>query len=157
MIDATVRLEMARLAPDFEHLAADPYVKEGFRRKHIAWFLHRGRTASTRGPSGRFERLPQMPLFQSGAYNPTHGNLARTYPELIPSDSESMMTMLSLFADQSEMPVGETVLLQYQRITCRLGQEGEPSVEGWHRDGVTRIGICCVSRSGIKGGKNLFR
>ena len=98
-----------------------------------------------------------MPLYQSAAYNPTHGDLARTYPELIPSDCEAMMTMLSLFADQSEMPIGETVLLQYQRVTCRIDQEGEPSVEGWHRDGVNRIGICCVSRDGIEGGKNLFR
>lgn len=98
-----------------------------------------------------------MPLYQSAAYNPTHGDLARTYPELIPSDCEAMMSMLSLFADQSEMPIGETVLLQYQRVTCRIDQEGEPSVEGWHRDGVNRIGICCVSRDGIEGGKNLFR
>ena len=59
-----------------------------------------------------------------------------------------------LTTHQAQVPPGETILMQYQRITCNLDLAGEPSVEGWHRDGVTRIGILVTARDGIEGGSN---
>ena len=58
IIDTRSNLNVEKLAPDFDELSVDPYVPEGFRRKHIGWFK---RLESSEG----FERLPNFPLFQS--------------------------------------------------------------------------------------------
>ena len=58
IIDARSRINIEKLAPDFDELLVDPYVPEGFRRKHIAWFK---RSESSEG----LERLPNFPLLQS--------------------------------------------------------------------------------------------
>ena len=44
-----------------------------------------------------------------------------------------------------------------QRVICRPDMVGEPSVEGWHRDGVIRLAIACIARQGIDGGTNQFK
>lgn len=60
------------LKKDFRNLTVDPYVKEGFRKKHITRFknTHTG-----------LVKLPHTSLFQSIEINPTHGNIERIYPE----------------------------------------------------------------------------
>ena len=133
------QVNVSALAPDFERLSVDPYVKEGFRHKHIGWFLRTaaricfdgssadgGRSAQAIGRQAgatdplipaalaAFERLPNMPLFQSSEFNPMHGDLARLYPDLVPHDPRTMESLLALFAKHAEVPIGETVLLQYQ-------------------------------------------
>lgn len=145
-------INLQKIQPDFYKLAQDPYVPEGFRRKHIIRVQHTG-------PKGaQFTLAPNAPLFQSSVINPTHGNISRVYPEYDPQYPDEFMKLVAMFCEKAEVPAGETMLIQAQRITCSLEKgAGLPSVEGWHRDGVTKIGIMCVDRQGIKGGVNQFR
>jgi hypothetical protein len=67
------------------------------------------------------------------------------------------MKLVALFQQKANVPSGQNLLIQAQRITCDANNAGLPSVEGWHRDGVEKIGIVCMNRSNITGGINQFR
>lgn len=147
--DVTPYVNLHKLRPAFERLQVDPYLKEGYRRKHIAWF-------ERRRSGTRFVRLPDARLYQSKLYNPVHGGLAREYPP-IAADPATVHRLLSIFVAVAEVPVEARMLLQLQRITTTPDNVGKPSVENWHQDGVNRIGIICVARDNITGGLNEFR
>lgn len=149
LYDVSGRIDMERMKKDYKNLTVDPYVKEGFRRKHIVRYRTKG--------SSSFERLPHKPLYQSAGVNPTHGDIYREYPEYIPSDEVSFHRVLETFQELAQVPDGENMLIQAQRITCEPDREGLPSVEGWHRDGVTKIAILCVDRYNVNGGFSQFR
>ena len=133
------------LKPEFERLTLDPYVPEGFRRKHIV----------------RYSRLMEVDddnlLYQSNRINPTHGDVARKYARFCPRDVAPLREALKYFISAINVPEDEEILIQAQRVTCTPTTEGLPSVENWHRDGVTRVGIICVSRDNISGGINEFK
>lgn len=143
-----VHLPMVR--KNFETLQVDPYVKEGFRRKHIMRYL-----VVSRDPVIKLEPLPQEPLFQRKLYNPVHGDIPRVYPGFVPT-SETFR-VIQTFIHESSIEEGQRILVQAQRITCSLTHEGLPSVENWHQDDVNEIGIFCVTRYGILGGCNEFQ
>lgn len=136
------------LSDDFKNLTVDPYVKEGYRRKHISRFRFDGKS---------YIEKENAALFQSSLINPTHGNITRVYPSYIPSQKENLLDVLRFFTEATDMPPNQNILVQAQRITCERGKAGLPSVENWHRDGVTKIGILCVDRNNINGGTNEFR
>jgi hypothetical protein len=147
--DVRPRVHLRTFGRDFSWLPLDPYVPEGFRYKSIARF----RLVAP----GRFKRMPHEPLFQSKTINPTHGDIARRYAAYAPSNPDDVDAAMTAFAEASGMPVGETLLLQAQRITCKPDQEGLPSVEGWHRDGVDKIGVLCIERYNAVGGISQFK
>lgn len=146
--DITRKVNIHKLQPDFDKLSLDVYVKEGFRRKHIKRVLRRDEN---------LEHLPLQPLYQSIDTNPTHGNIDRVYPEYIPGDPEELGKLIKFFINKSPIPETARLLIQAQRITCHPHQEGHPAVEGWHRDGVTAIGVACINRQNIQGGVSEFR
>jgi hypothetical protein len=140
-------INVNKLVPTFDKLKIDPYVKEGFRRKHITRYNSR-----TLKPSEE-----QTILYQSKTVNPTHGDIERVYPKFITDEKKIVEDILQNFKRMAHVPYGEEILFQAQRITCTEKLEGLPSVEDWHRDGVKTIGIICVSRHNIKGGINEFK
>jgi len=151
--DVTSRVNLSKLRPAFERLQVDPYIREGYRRKHIGWFKkeHRG-----------YLHLPESTLFQAKQFNPVHGDVARVYPPLeahTPDVARVILRTLELFDDVVEdgVPAGARILFQMQRVTAAPGRDGKPSVEDWHRDGVKKIGIICVGRENIVGGLSQFR
>lgn len=139
--------------PDFNRLTVDPYVKEGYRRKHLVRYKYHGSDSGIK----TYSELPHAPLFQSSSINPTHGGLQRHYPKLTSYDPRLVKNMLDLFVSAAKVPEQESILLQYQRVTTSTFIKGQPSVEGYHRDGVERIGIICMDRENIIGGVNEFR
>jgi len=147
MYDTRSVINVHNLKPDFNRLKTDPYVSEGFRKKHLIRLQYE---------NNKFIKLPHAPLFQGSEINPTHGNIHREYPELKPSHIETYRRILTMFVKAGRVPDGGTLLLQAQRIICSHDLIGQPSVEGWHRDGVEKIGILCVDRYNIKGGVNEF-
>jgi len=152
VVDVRRDVDRATIARDMQHLALDPYVPEGFRRKGIARFRFDG--------GNRFARVAHEPLLQSRTVNPTHGGIERVYPEYVPDDPYSVYAVrqvLRLFSHWADLPQGEEVLLQAQRISCGPDLKCLPSVEGWHRDGVTKIGVLCIDRCNVSGGTSLFR
>lgn len=141
-------IHLGHLQQEFQYLQVDPYIKNGFRRKHITRF---------RKEKKQFIHLPNTPLYQSSKYNPVNGDVERKYPEFIPQNPCVISDLLNLFADVAKVPNGQVILLQAQRITCSPYDPGYPSVEDWHRDNVTKIGVLCVDRQNIEGGTNQFR
>lgn len=150
LYDVSHRIDMESIRKDFSKLTVDPYVKEGFRKKHIVRYRFHA-------SQNYFEKLPNTPLFQSSNVNPTHGDIQREYPEYNPTQPTAFEQVLETFRELADVPDGANMLIQAQRITCAPGSEGLPSVEGWHRDGVTKIAILCVNRSNVRGGINQFR
>jgi len=136
------------VSEDFKNLTVDPYVKEGYRRKHISRFHFDGKS---------YVEKENAALYQSSLINPTHGNIKRVYPSYKPSQQDDLLDVLRFFTEVTDMPPDQNILVQAQRITCERDKEGLPSVENWHRDGVTKIGILCVDRNNISGGINEFR
>jgi hypothetical protein len=140
---------LSHVARDFTDLTVDQYVKEGFRRKHMVRY-----TVISRNPLN-IELCPQEPLFQRKQFNPVHGDISRVYPIFRPSVDS--MRVIASFIEVSKVKAGNRILVQAQRITCTEDQEGLPSVEDWHQDDVTEIGIFCAGRHNIIGGINQFK
>jgi hypothetical protein len=146
--DTRKELNFKTLVSDFDKLVVDPYVKEGYRKKHIL------RAKYTKNG---LEKVPLRPLFQSKDTNPTHGNIIRIYPEVVSDSPDTIDNILHLFIKLTNMPLNETILFQEQRVQCDNMLTGLPSVENWHKDSVSKVGIICVSRENIVGGINQFR
>jgi hypothetical protein len=161
VLDTRAYVDMLHLSRLFDALPRDPYVPRGFRHKAI---LRVTRRPSARAGQQNLERLDEGPrpvLYQPRDVNPVHGGLRREYPALrvfegTPEEAV-LRRVMRLFAEQARVPVGGNVLVQAQRITCSREQDGEPSVEGWHRDGVHTLGVLCVARHNVAGGVNEFR
>ncbi|PNH10540.1 hypothetical protein TSOC_002728 [Tetrabaena socialis] len=140
---------MHRVRKDFRDLTQDPYVAEGFRRKHIVRYRVLKKSDGCPSRTELLE-LPQQPLFQGKRFNPVHGGIHRAYPLFTPN-LHSMM-IIKEFVKQTRVQEGACILVQAQRITCTSSQEGQPSVENWHQDDVDEVGILCVTRKNIVGG-----
>lgn len=142
------RVNVRNLAPDFNKLTLDPYVKQGFRRKHIMRVKY---------TSQGFVKQPSRPLYQSKQHNPIHGDIQRTYPDYKPHDLATLSRVIEDFITYTHTSYESELLIQAQRITCSSELIGLPSVENWHKDGVKHIGILVVARENIIGGLNEFR
>jgi hypothetical protein len=147
IVDLTQYVSLPKIRRDFSQLTIDPYIREKYRRKHIVRYNIDDERNLIKAPHG--------PLFQSAAFNPVHGNIMREYPEYHPC--EGVLSVIRHFVYSTNVQPDEEILVQAQRITCSLDQEGLPSVENWHQDGVKEIGIFCVSRDNIVGGVSEFR
>lgn len=74
-----------------------------------------------------------------------------------PGDPEEMGKLIQFFISKAPIRESARLHIQAQRITCHPYQEGHPAVKGWHRDGVTAIGVACINRHNIEGGVSEFR
>jgi len=144
-------LSLPNIRKNFENLSVDPYVREGFRRKHI----RRYRVLSKEHDLVLLQPLPNEPLFQRKLFNPVHGDIQRNYPIFKPT--WDTMKVIHAFVRESDVVEGQRILVQAQRIVCTPNMIGLPSVEDWHQDDVTEIGIFCVTRKNVLGGMNQFQ
>ena len=143
-----MNVSLAKIKPDFQKLQRDKYTSSGFQFKHIVRYKY---------TKDNFVKQPLAPLYQPLNINATHGNIARYYPEYEPEHPEEIEKILAHFVVEAKVPANSVILLQAQRVICSHNFIGEPSVEGWHRDGVEKVGVMCVDRHNISGGLNLFR
>ena len=149
VFDTRHHINLSRVYPEFARLQTDPYLAEGYRRKHILW---------VKPVENRYHIHKNNVLYQSKSYNPVHGGLERRYPPIdVRRDPAIVKRILDVFVECAQVPENHDILLQFQRITTEPGNYGKPSVEGWHRDGVNKIGIICVERNNILGGMNEFK
>lgn len=154
LYDVRSHVNVTRLRPEFARLAVDPYVKEGYRRKHIMWVNHQ---VAGQGSYKRheYDLVDKQTLFQ----DPVHGGIQRAYPSVQSWKLENgvMKKMLDLFVVEARVKDGADMLVQFQRVTCEPGRKGKPSVEDWHRDATDNIGVICVDRENINGGMSQFK
>ena len=133
--------DWAAFAASWRHLGPDLYMADGgrYRRRRHATFACR---------DGVFTRQPHQPHWQSRDYNPLNGDVQRWFD---PIDAQ---TILAFCADSFD-PAGSGnwhVELHQFRIEASPDEQGRPTPEGMHRDGVDRVLVMLVERCNVREG-----
>ena len=142
-------------AASWDDLGVDMYMADGgrYRRRRFACF---------RATPEAIARKPHQPHYQSRDYNPLNGGIERWFEPVTeaigahPAMRAVLTTCRTLFDDLTPAdlrPAAWHVELHQFRIEARLGQEGKPTPEGMHRDGVDWVLVLLVSRVNIASGE----
>lgn len=151
-------------AGSWNRLELDTHMADGGRyrrRRHAVYEI---------SVSGDIQRAPHQPHFQTVDYNPLNGGVARWFEPVEPAigAGRTLHTILgfcrSLFEQLARAedggPVSQRpdqgrdwrVEVHQFRIEARTGQEGRPTPEGLHRDGVDYVLVLLVDRQNIASG-----
>ena len=154
--EMTAALDPARLqdwdrfAGSWDDLGLDTYMADGGRyrkRRHAAFQV------SAAGA----QRKPHQPHYQSRDYNALNGGIARWFEPVISevADGPSFRAILALCGDLftalTPAPAWHVEAHQF-RIEARPGQDGKPTPEGMHQDGVDWVLVLMVGRVNIASG-----
>ena len=139
-------------AASWERLELDTYMADGgrYRRRRHAVY---GAAAE-----GAILRRPHQPHYQSRDYNPLNGGIARWFAPIAPEIGRgpSMRAILgfcsTLFGSLAPATSAWHIEAHQFRIEARLGEEGRPTPEGLHRDGVDYVLVLLIARRNIKRG-----
>jgi len=139
-------------AASWNDLEIDTYMADGgrYRRRRHAVFAA--------DAEGSIRRLEHQPHYQSVDYNPIHGGIARWFEPIAPAvaDGASLRTILEfcagLFGGLAPSTASWKVEVHQFRIEARAGEEGRPTPEGLHRDGVDYVLVLLVDRQNIASG-----
>ena len=142
-------------AASWENLGVDTYMADGGRYR-------RRRFAAFRAAAAGIVRKPHQPHYQSRDYNPLNGGLERWFEPVTeaaarhPALTAILRTSHALFdrMTQAELrpPAWHLEIHQF-RIEARVGQEGRPTPEGMHRDGVDWVLVLMVRRENVASGE----
>lgn len=139
-------------AASWNDLAPDTYLAAQGRhrqRRHATFAID---------AQGEIERSLHQPHFQSLEYNPLQGNIQRWFRPIHPAiaDGPSLRSILrfsyALFGALAPDARGWHVETHQFRIEARVGEAGEPTPEGKHRDGVDYVLVLMVDRENIESG-----
>ena len=113
-------------------------------------------SASGRRPAGPILREPHQPHYQSLDYNPLNGGIERWFEPITDEigDGAIMRTILeycrALFGRLAPETTRWHVEVHQFRIEARTGEQGKPTPEGMHRDGVDYVLVLLVNRRNIR-------
>jgi hypothetical protein len=136
----------------WDALEVDRYMADGGRyrrRRHAVFGALDG---------GQIRREPHQPHYQSEEYNPLHGGIMRWFEPILPdvASGPSMVTILrycrSLFESLASRTARWKIEVHQFRIEARAGEEGRPTPEGLHRDGVDYVLVLLIGRYNIASG-----
>jgi hypothetical protein len=142
-------------AASWYDLGVDAYMADGGRYR-------RRRFAAFRASSEGIVRKPHQPHYQSQDYNPLNGGLERWFEPVSdavaghPALAAILQTSQTLFDRMTPAevrPAAWHVELHQFRIEARPGEEGRPTPEGLHRDGVDWVLVLMVRRENIASGE----
>jgi len=145
--------DWAAFAESWNHLELDTYMADGGRyrrRRHAVYHATAGGGSAVRGP--------HEPHFQAIDYNPMNGGIARWFEPIEPGigDGSSMRTILgfsqSLFGGLAPATLRWRIEVHQFRIEARPSEQGRPTPEGLHRDGVDYVLVLLVNRQNIARG-----
>jgi hypothetical protein len=130
--------QLAALAPSWEHLELDHYLKDGGRYR-------------------RRRHSPHRAHWQPLEYNALHGGMRRMFEPVEPAivSNPAWTQLLRALGDvctQAKAAPAWFVEAHQFRIDTANGI-GRPTPEGAHRDGVDFVAVLLVGREGIKGGE----
>jgi hypothetical protein len=139
-------------AASWDDLALDTYMADRgrYRKRRHAVFA----AAS----QGAIAREKHQPHFQSLEYNPLHGDIERWFAPVLPDigDGPSLRTILgfcrTLFGAMTPEIRSWQIEIHQFRIEARQGEEGRPTPEGAHRDGVDYVLVLLIRRRNIAEG-----
>jgi hypothetical protein len=147
-------VDWAAFAESWNDLGLDTYMADGGRyrrRRHAAFAVSAAGLA----------RKPHQPHYQSRDYNPLNGGLARWFEPIRdevaahPAMGSILTSCFALFDGLTPLeirPVAWHVEVHQFRIEARTGEEGRPTPEGLHRDGVDWVAVLLVARENIASG-----
>jgi hypothetical protein len=139
-------------AASWNDLELDTYLADRGRyrrRRHAVYTVTR---------DGAVTRQPHQPHHQGEQYNRLFGGVDRWFAPVRDdvSDSQTMRTILRfcgvLFGDLTPDSRVWRVEAHQFRIEARPGEEGQPTPEGLHRDGVDFVLVLLVQRRNIDSG-----
>ena len=142
-------------AQSWGDLGVDTYMADGGRYR-------RRRFAAFRAAGNEILRKPHQPHYQSRDYNPLNGGIERWFEPVTdkigahPAMQAILSTCKRLFdrLTPAELrPNAWHVEIHQFRIEARPGQEGRPTPEGMHRDGVDWVLVLLVSRVNVQSGE----
>src|ERR1700737_1403100 len=142
-------------AASWDDLGVDAYMADGGRYR-------RRRFAAFRASSVGIVRKPHQPHYQSRDYNPLNGGVGRWFESVSdagghhPALAAILQTSQRLFdriTPAEVRPAAWHVELHQFRIEARPGEEGQPTPEGMHRDGVDWVLVLMVRRENIASGE----
>jgi hypothetical protein len=144
--------DWSQFAASWNLLELDKYMADGGRyrrRRHAVYGAVAG---------GDVVREAHQPHFQSLDYNPLHGGIMRWFEPMAPEigSGSSMATILafcrSLFEGLAPAISDWKIEAHQFRIEARPGEEGRPTPEGLHRDGVDYVCVLLIDRRNIASG-----
>src|SRR5437773_10258721 len=139
-------------ASSWNRLELDTYMADGgrYRRRRHATY-----SATT---DHAIVRQPHQPHFQALDYNPVNGGVPRWFEAIEPAigAGSSMTTILSFCRALFDSLISATTHWRIEthqfRIEARSGEQGRPTPEGLHRDGVDYVLVLLVNRRNIRSG-----
>jgi hypothetical protein len=142
--------ELQALAPSWDHLELDNYLKDGgrYRRRRHSCFVDNG---------AALEQTPHRAHWQPVEYNALHGGMHRLF-EPIEDDTiaqpawQRLLQALGVVCSNVKGEQPWYVEAHQFRIDTADGI-GRPTPEGAHRDGVDYVAVILIDRAGIKGGE----
>jgi hypothetical protein len=147
--------DWASFAATWNDLGVDTFMADGgrYRRRRFAAF-------SVAGDAIR--RKPHQPHYQSRDYNALNGGIARWF-EPVTDEAATHPAMAAILRaaqqvfdratpDDTRPPSWHVELHQF-RIETRAGDNGKPTPEGLHRDGVDWVLVLLVKRQNVASGE----
>jgi hypothetical protein len=142
-------------AASWDDLGVDTYMADGGRYRRRRFGVFRA------APDGIVRKLHQ-PHYQSRDYNPLNGGVERWFEPVAdatarhPALAAILQISHALFHEitpaELRPPAWHVEIHQF-RIEARPGQEGRPTPEGMHRDGVDWVLVLMVRRENIASGE----
>ncbi len=154
LLPADATHDWKSFANSWNDLGVDAYMADNgrYRRRRFSAFA-----VSAEG----VVRKPHQPHYQSRDYNPLNGGIERWF-EPIKDEIASHATLrsilklcFSLFHEltaQALRPASWHVECHQFRIEARVGEPGQPTPEGLHRDGVDWVLVMLIARENIAEG-----
>ena len=142
-------------AASWNDLGVDAYMADGGRYRRRRFGVFRA------APAGII-RKPHQPHYQSRDYNPLNGGLERWFEPVTeaiahhPALTAILRLCHSLFDRMTPAglrPEAWHVETHQFRIEAQPGQEGHPTPEGMHRDGVDWVLVLMVRRENVASGE----
>ena len=146
-------------AASWHDLGVDTYMADGsrYRRRRFSAFA----ITADRGAQAAIVRKPHQPHYQSRDYNALNGGIERWFQPITeaaanhPALQAILRFCFDLFDNltpTASRPAAWHVECHQFRIEARSGEQGQPTPEGLHRDGVDWVLVMLVTRENIAEG-----
>jgi hypothetical protein len=138
-------------ADSWNRLATDTYMADGGRYRKRRYATYES------APGGAITRAPHQPHFQTLDYNPLNGGVPRWFePVETEMGAGASMTAILRFCHElfGQFAAGAAWHIEVHqfRIEARSGEQGRPTPEGLHRDGVDYVLVLLIGRQNIASG-----
>jgi hypothetical protein len=138
-------------AESWNRLSTDTYMADGGRYRKRRYAVYESTV------DGTIARAEHQPHFQTLDYNPLNGGIPRWFEPIEPeAGAGASMTAILRFCHDlfGQFAAGTAWHIEVHqfRIEARTGEQGRPTPEGLHRDGVDYVLVLLIARQNIASG-----